>query len=352
MRKPTALLPLALLTLAAFPAAAQEVPRMLFCMGQCYGVQENGVRIPLTKGTELAPGLRLETGPDSYAQVKLGRHTVCGIGERARVRFDQRVRDRDVVILDQGRIRVIGGDAIGQPDTRPVELHTIDGNFVLRSADIEVKTLPKTGDTVSSPTLVKLNIGEARLGDLPMTKEGVQGIVGGKILDRAIPIGDIALPTPRREAAPGVGSGQAVKPPLSTLPVINLPATEPKLLLTQIPLSSAIVSPEYSRTTQLSPGQAVSGTDFMTHTLVFQPDANTQIAKAPVVTASTLILAQPVTSTTGTTSLNNIAKTIQNAPTTTTTTVSVPLTQTFTLQPTFTTTTSTTTQLSPQFTRR
>src|SRR5512134_218657 len=122
MRKSTALIPLALLTIAAFPAAAQEMPRVLFCMGQCFGVDDAGNRVPVNKGTRLAPGLRLETGPDSYAQVKLGADTACGIGERSRVRFDHRALDRDVVILDQGRIRLIGGEAIGRPGLRPVEL--------------------------------------------------------------------------------------------------------------------------------------------------------------------------------------------------------------------------------------
>ena len=180
MRKSTALIPLALLAIAAFPVAAQEMPRVLFCMGQCFGVDEAGQRVPVTKGTRLAPGLRLETGPDSYAQVKIGADTACGIGERSRVRFDHRVLDRDVVILDEGRIRLIGGEAIGRPGLRPVELQTADGKFDLRSADIEVKTLPKTADAPQAPTLVKLNVGEARLGDIPMTKEAVQGVVGGQ----------------------------------------------------------------------------------------------------------------------------------------------------------------------------
>jgi hypothetical protein len=359
MRNPIALLPLALLTLAALPASAQDVPpRVLFCMGQCFGVDEKGTRVPVTRGTLLAPGQRLETGPDSYVQIKIGPDTACGIGEKARVRFDRSVRDRDVVILDEGRIRVIGGEAIGRPATRPVELQTVEGNFLLRSADIEVKTLPKTGDALPAPTLVKLNIGEARLGDLLVSKDAVQGIVGGKILDRVIPIGDIAL-TPRREPAPAEPGGVAGQPvraaPIVALPILNLPATEPRPFTTPIALSPAIVSPEYSRTTQLTPGQAVSGTDFMSHTLVFQPVTNSQIAKAPVVPASTLILAYPITTPTGTTSLNTIATKLQTSATTSTTTtmttLSAPLTTTMTLQqPAITSTSTPTSFLSPRIT--
>jgi hypothetical protein len=343
MHQPTKLLPLALLMLAAFPAAAQEIPRVLFCMGQCVGVDEKGTRVPVTKGTELAPGQRLETGPNSYAQVKLGRDTALGIGERARVRFDRRVLDRDVVILDEGRIRLVGGEAIGRPATRPVELQTTEGNFVLRSADIEVKTPPRTGDGIPAPTLVKLNIGDARLGDLVMTRDVVQGVVGGKILDRVIPIGDIAL-VQRRDpapAGPGGVSGQPVRPPLVSLPIIDLPATEPRPFVTPIAISPAIVSPDVTRTTQPTTTQTLSGTLVASPTLVYQPVMTSPIYTAPIVTSSTLVLIQPITTSSGTTSLNDVAKSIQNTPpATSTTTVTAPLTTTVTLQPTTTTTTT------------
>ncbi|MEO8716708.1 MAG: hypothetical protein ABI423_00650 [Burkholderiales bacterium] len=343
MHKTIALFPLALLSLA-FSAAAQEVPRVLFCMGQCYGVDANGDRVPVTKGTQLAPGLRLETGPNSYMQVKLGPDAAFGMGESARVRFDPRVPDREVLILDQGRVRVVDGEAIGRPATRPVELRTSEGAIVLRSADIEVKTPPKTGDVTPAPTLVKLNIGDARLGGLPVTRDAVYGIVDGKILDRAIPIGDIALPALRRDPAPAgptAASERFASPPILALPVINLPVSEPKPFLTPVAVSPAIISPELSRQT-LSTSLNISGTSVTGTTL---------LVKEPVVTASTLILAQPITTSTGTTSLNTIATKIQTEPTMTTTT-STTLSTTITLQPTLTTTTTTTTTLSPNFVRR
>jgi hypothetical protein len=339
MYKSLALLPFSLLTMAALPALSQEAPpRVLFCMGQCFGVDDKGTRVPVTKGTELAPGLHLETGPDSYAQVKLGRDSAYGIGERARVRFDRRDRDRDVVILDQGRIRVLGGDVIGRPIARPVELHTVDGNFILRSADLEVKSLPKVG-LAPATTLVKLNLGDVRLGDVPVTTDVVHGVAGGKVLDKVIPIGDIALPTPSREpAGPTAAAGKIASPPLVSLPVVNLPALEPRPILTPIAVSPAIVSPEFSRTTLASP-------TLISTTTVLKTDP-TLVYTQPIVPASSLILAQPVTTTTGTTSLNTIAKEIQSSPTTTTTTA--PLTTTVTLQQPKTTTTTFT--LSPKLT--
>ncbi len=332
MRNSSKLLPLALLLLAAFPVAAQEPPRVLFCMGQCFGVDDKGTRIPVTKGTELAPGLRLETGPDSYAQVRLGRELAFGIGERARVRFDRRDAGRDVVILDEGRIRMVGGEAIGRPVTRPVELQTSEGNFALRSADIEVKALPRSGDAVPATTLVKLNLGDARLGDLPITREAVQGFVGGKALDKAIPIGDIAM-LPRKDVAP-------VAPVVGTAPAVR------PIGLTVAP---AVLSPDTTSPLQTQLTPTLLGTVATSPALVYRPVQMTPVYTAPIVPASTLILAQPITTSTGTTSLNNVAKTIQSAPTTTTT-LSAPLTQTFTLQPTLTTTTTSSTTLSPKFT--
>lgn len=343
MRKSTALLPIALLTLAALPAVAQEVPRVLFCMGQCYGVGDQGDRITVTKGTQLAPGLRLETGPNSYMQVKLGRDAAFGMGESARVRFDPRVVNRDVVILDQGRVRMVDGGAIGRPATRPVELRTAEGNFVLRNADIEVKTLPKTGDVTPAPTLVKLNLGDARLGDLPVTRDAVYGIVGGKIIDRVIPIGDIALPALRRDPAPAgpvAATGRFASPPIVALPVIDLPATDPRSFVAPITVSPAIVSPETSRLTRTEP--TLSGTLTVNPTLVYQPVVMPLIYTAPIVTASTLIMAYPITTTAGTTSLDIISKETQLSPKTV---LTAPTTQTFTLQqPTTTTTTTTTTK--------
>jgi hypothetical protein len=310
MRKPLVLIPLAIIHLAALPAAAQEAPRVLFCMGQCFGVDKNGARIPVTKGTELAPGLRLETGPGSYAQVKLGPDNACGIGENARVRFDRSVKDRDVVILDQGRIRVIGGELLGHPVARPVELRTTEGPILLRSADIEVKAVSRSADTPPAPTLVKLNVGDARIGELPVSRDAVQGIVGGKILERTIPIGDIALPRPPREpASPGPG-GTAVRPPLLTLPVINLPVAEVKPIAAPVALAPAIMAPTLAGTTT---GTNLSPTNSLTVTL--SPIA--PIATAPVVPSTDLLFAQPITTSLGPKTLTEIAKQVQTSTTST-----------------------------------
>jgi hypothetical protein len=310
MRKPTVLLPFALLALTAFPATAQEMPRVLFCQGQCFGVDEAGQRVPLTKGTQLAPGQRLETGPDSYAQVKLGPDTACAIGERSRVRFDHRVRDKDVVILDQGRIRLIGGEAIGRPGLRPVELHTTDGKFDLKSADIEVKALPKTADAPTAPTLVKLNVGEARLGDLPMTKEAVQGISGGKVLERAIPIGDIALAP--RQATPvktGDTAAPSVRQPAVTLPVIGVKTVEFTPLPEPIKVSTAIVSPELASSSLLKVGPNLSA---MEKVSLLNSDPTQTVKPLPIpVKMSDLVLAAPIDPLAGAKSLNEIAKTSQ-----------------------------------------
>jgi len=126
---------------------------MLFCSSQCFAVNANGDRTPAPKGTQLLAGQRLETAPGGYAQVRLGGNAAVGVGEQASVRFEP-----NAVILDQGRIRVIGGEAFGKAVTQPIELRTSDGTLVLRGADVEIK---KSGaGPTPARTLVEDQCGE------------------------------------------------------------------------------------------------------------------------------------------------------------------------------------------------
>jgi hypothetical protein len=206
------------------PVMAQDAPRVIFCKGECFAVDARGIRTTAPKGTQLREGQRIETGPGAYVQLKLGPDAALGVSERARVRFDQRsFRDRNLVMLDQGRIRIVAGEAIGKLATRALELRTSDGTFTLRNVDIEVKK-PDTAATGSSLTYMKLNAGDARLqsgptGDIAIDKQGVQGITSGKLITgKPIPVTEIALapaPTPAVPAAP------APVAPISSPPIIT-----------------------------------------------------------------------------------------------------------------------------------
>lgn len=298
MRHSTTLISIALLSLAAQPALSQEQPRVLFCMGQCYGIDKAGERVPLTKGTVIAPGLRLETGPNSYMQVKLGNDAAFGMGERARVRLDSIGVERAALALDQGRVRVLDGEAIGKPSTRPVELQTSDGKLVLRGADIEVKA-PPIGDAAPTPTLVKLNIGNARLGELPVTRDVVHGIVDGKIA-REMPMTDIVL-RPRVVAS--------TEP--TRLAVPNLPVAD--LTVTNINLTTAIL-PTRSITTLDPTMTAIRDLSTLSTTVV----STTQLQ--PPVIAGTLQLSAPLETTTGSTiTLKQISTTLEASKITSTT---------------------------------
>jgi hypothetical protein len=246
MRAPFLLLPIAFTTLASMPAVAQEAPRVIFCTGSCFAVDQNGVRTPAPKGTTLREGQRLETGAGAYAQLKLGQDAALGVGERAQVRFDQRsLGDRDIVILDQGRIRMVGGEALGKAATRGVELRTFDGIFALRNADIEVKTPPPlAGGTDASLTIVKLNAGDARLlnpqGDVAIARDGVQGFTTGKIVtDKTISLADLAQAPSRPGIAVATPSTPLVEPfrnlPAPTLPLPG-PIVRPDIFGPVIPL--------------------------------------------------------------------------------------------------------------------
>lgn len=213
MRAPFLMLPLALALAAPAAAVADQAPRVLFCSGDCFAVDAQGTRTPAPKGTQLQRGQRLETGPGSYAQVKLGPDGAFGIGENARVRLDSKG-----IVLDQGRIRVIGAQA--------VELRTADSTFQLRGADVEMKRSGPAGP--ASPTLVKVNAGDARVGNLALPLEGVQAVTGGQILPGApIPVSEIAMRTPVRPV-PVAQAGAVISLPL--LPVNLAPIALPPSL--------------------------------------------------------------------------------------------------------------------------
>jgi hypothetical protein len=179
---------------AQVPVAPVDLPKVIFCSGQCFAVDDRGVRTPVNKGTLLREGQRLETGPGAYAQLKLGPAAEIALSERGQVRFDQKsVGGRDLVILDQGRLRMIGGDAMGKIATRLLELRTSDGTFSLKGADVEVK---KLGTTIA-PTLMKVNAGNASLRgaqrDVVISKDVVQGVAGGKVVEgRTFSASDVA----------------------------------------------------------------------------------------------------------------------------------------------------------------
>jgi len=286
MRAPLLLLPIAFAALASTPVVGQEAPRVIFCAGECFTVDAAGIRTPAPKGTTLREGQRLETGAGAYAQLKLGQDAALGVGERAQVRFDQRsVRDRDLVMLDQGRIRMVGGEAIGKAATRALELRTPDGTFALRGPDIEMRTSQVTGRP--GLTVVKVNAGDARLlnpqGGSVISKAGVQGVTAGKIVtDRPISVADVALQQPRR----GVAATTTAVASIQAAPVSNLPVAAPPPGLTVRPDAGPVVSlPGVVLTRpipQLVPLPPLSGGDRILRQQVIDP---TTKQPAPLYTA-------------------------------------------------------------------
>jgi hypothetical protein len=306
MRASILLVPIALTTLASMPIAAQEAPRVIFCMGQCTAIDEKGIRTPAPKGTQLRENQRLETGPGAYAQVKLGHDVALGVGEGAQIRFDQRsVRGSDVVILDQGRVRMLDGTAIGKATTRALELRTTDGRFALKGADIEVKTPPRSASGASSLTFVKLNVGDARLlnpqGQIAVARDGVKGFTGGKaITDKSISAAEVAMTPARARTAITPRIGEPVKNlPAASLPV-QAPTVQPDVLL----LGGPLLSGTSLRQTIPAPIPApVTKADMITTQKFTDPTTGrpatiTQVLTAPSLVASgalTTVLLSPVT---------------------------------------------------------
>ena len=214
------------LLLAAFPLAAlaspvlaQDVPpRVLFCSGPCFAVDNNGTRTAVSKGAPLRPGQRLETGPGAYAQVKLA-NVALGLAENTRVRFDP-----NAISLDQGRLRAITGTHPGAVPGAAVALpiRTPDGDLSLRGADVEIKKSVEPG------TLVKLNAGDAIVrspaGEIALPREGVQSLQAGRptvapaAVSRQMVLVSVRPPATGAPAAPGLPTTGVVtvRPPLVT----------------------------------------------------------------------------------------------------------------------------------------
>jgi hypothetical protein len=218
MRAPFLILPMTLALAAPVSGMAEEGQRVIFCSGDCFTVDASGARTPARKGTQLTPGQRLETGPGSYAQVKLGSDVAFGVGEKARVRLDPKG-----VFLDEGRIRVVG-----EQNARPVELRTDDSAFVLRGADIEMKKSGPSGP--ASPVLVKLNAGDASVSGAALTNGGVQLVSAGSVIPGApLPAAEMAG-TSRGTATPVAQAG-GIPGGLTRLPFQPTPVALPPLKL-------------------------------------------------------------------------------------------------------------------------
>lgn len=294
------MLPLATLLLASLPAMAQDAPRVLFCSGACFAVDAKGLRSPAPKGTELAPGQRLETGPNGYAQVRLGRDAAVGVGEQARVRFE-----RSAVVLDEGRVRLVGGLAIGRAESGPVELRTGDGTLVLHSPDVEVRKSSMPG-TAATPTFVKVNAGEAGLrngqGQIVLPRQSVQGIAAGRIMTGA--------PIPATAVAPvsrvSLASAPATRTPITApLPPIRIETPLVREPIVLAPTISPTLSPTIMTQPSLTP--VVSTGD----TLLRQPIVDSSTGTT---TTLTRIISEPILTTTTTT----FEKSLSIQPTTTT----------------------------------
>jgi hypothetical protein len=301
-------------------------------------VDAKGMRTPVSKGSRLLPGQRLQTGPGGYAQVKLNDAAAVGVGEQASIRFD-----RNAVVLDQGRVRMVGGEAFGKPITQPIELRTTDGTVVLRGADIEAK---KAALGVATPTLVKVNAGDARLGsgatEIQLPTQGVQGISVGRLAGAPVPITDLLPPTRAMNGAAPRGPINIAAAPLDLpgLPVLRTDRLTPVLEMPTrpIPILTAPVKPPL-----------LQGERFITRKFTVG-DRETNLAeliKDPTILTNSTLTAPTTTSTTSLTTtldsstlLQSPTYTLQIAPTLSTTT------STTSLQ----TTTTTTTTLSPTYT--
>lgn len=327
MRAPFLMLPLTLALAAPLSGLAESAPRVIFCSGDCFAVDAQGVRTPAPKGTQLLPGQRLETGPGSYAQVKIGKDVAFGVGEKARVRLDPKG-----VFLDEGRIRVVG-----EQTAPPVELRTDDSTFVLRGADIEMKKSGPSGP--ASPLLVKLNAGDATASGAALTNGGVRLVSAGSIIPGApLPAAAITDAGPGRSIGPVAQAG-GLPGGLSPLPPRLAPVNLPPVTLP--PVARGPVVPPTLRlpaVVKLAPRAPEAPVLPFAPRLLAAPVINTSTGEVLTLSTALILTVDPTYSytTLSTTSLS-------------TSTLSTSTTTSLTDTTILTTTTSSTTTLSPTY---
>jgi hypothetical protein len=295
MRSPLLLISLAGLAIHAPLVAAQDAPRVLFCAGQCTAVDQKGVRTPAPKGTQLRPGQRLETGPGSYAQLKIGQGAV-GVGEQARLGLDA-AGAADVVTLERGRVRVLDGESFGGiGSVRSLQLRTPDGDLALRGADIEVRGVPRA-EQGEAMTLVKLNAGDARLvslqGDVGLKTDAVQSLSGGTLLARTFPVSAIAPIAPALTGRTPTATPLTIAPLTLSAPVLAIAPTftVPARIDATLPAGSVPKLGNYA-----APAIVTSG-DFIATIPVTDPTSGQTVSLATAVKTSTLSTSTSTTTT-------------------------------------------------------
>jgi hypothetical protein len=312
MRSPLLLISLAGLAIHAPLVAAQEAPRVLFCAGQCTAVDQKGVRTPAPKGTQLQPGQRLETGPGSYAQLKIGQGAV-GIGEQARLGLDA-AGGADVVTLERGRVRVLDGESFGGiGSARSLQLRTPDGNLALRGADIEVRGVPRA-EQGEAMTLVKLNAGDARLvsvqGDVGLKTDTVLSLSGGTLTARTFPVTAIAPIAPAITGRTPTTAPLTIAPLTLSAPVLAIAPTftMPARIDATLPAGSVPKLGNY-----VPPAIVTSG-DVIATLPITDPTSGQTVSLATAVKTSTL--SAPTTTTTTTTPTTTTIRPISTISTT------------------------------------
>lgn len=341
MRAPL-LLPISIALLSAFPALAQDAPRVLFCSGPCFAVDGNGVRTPAPKGTALRPDQRFETGPGAYAQLKLGADAAMAVRDASSVRFDAvNLGNPMIVNLDLGSARMLLREGIGKP-TRPIELNTADGRFVLTNADVEIRK-SRVESFGGNLTVVKINAGDAMLrgaqGNVTLAGRDVQGIAGGKVI--AMPNYQLATPVPSRPqvSTPFILPAGAPMPDIAVAPRLRDLPVSPTIR----PLPPTVTAP-LPGSIAASPRPVLPRGDLIPVQPIITPTGE-------VMTLTNYVLTEPVLTTstttkslelidTSTTSLSSISLT-----TTTTSLTDTTVTKLTTSPTTLTTITSTTSTL-------
>jgi hypothetical protein len=305
---------LAIYGVSAF--AAGEAAQVIFTNDKLTVIDAKGIERAVKQGDFIQPGERVVTSQGVMGQIRLPDGTLLGARPGTDIKLESFLGaiDKNVLVLNEGNVRVINLESARGPKPLPVDIVSPNSTMRLSAGDGETIHV-KLGDSrnVDPGTYNRLQIGVAALSN---------------------PTGNLALSPLQSSFVPKTG----VAPTVITAFPINLVRTTltPLLTTTRLTTTSPLTLPTLSTfSTQLivptTTTASTGGTTTLSSNLISSTSLTTNIAKD--ISLATTSLASP----TFTTATNTVVATNTLTTTKTTTTLAT-LSPTIspTISPTFT----------------
>lgn len=281
--------PLVIPLLLAVPGqsfAEAEGAQVIFTTSHLVVINAAGVKRHVMQGGFIHAGERAITPPGVSAQIRLPDGTLLGARPGSDIRLDSIVNSlgKNVLVLNEGNVRVINVATARGPVPMPVDVINANSTLELKSGDGEARNV-KTGSQISEPgNYNRLQTGVATVRNetgtvtlAPMRTETSVAVAGAssntldretprlstlavssesltpvKVLDSTEPLSSVTIKTPIQTVGNMTTSSPAPLTP-ATLTVVS-PAIAPAVISsTSVPMPTLTTSTTLSTTKLLSP---------------------------------------------------------------------------------------------------